>query len=196
MLTEIYLCHACSDHEVEDGHGPGRLTEGLQAARARSRASGVEGGPADSQRTDGGGAGDGGGEDEIAVDFTNRDAPTVCTHYDWADPGDAAAQSMESSEMALMELSRALAELEDAYKVGARHHRVSAPRALSRQASPSSLFRDRSRSDIGKSQSKGPQHRKMETPMGAGGGMGAGADCVGGGAGWHAGCGRGGPGGS
>jgi hypothetical protein len=113
-LTEIYLCHACSYHEIEDGNGPDRLTEGLQTARARSRVTVVEG----SQRTDGGGAGDGGGEDEIAVDFTNRDAPTVCTHYDWADPGDAAAQTMESSEMALMELSRALAELEDAYKVG------------------------------------------------------------------------------
>jgi hypothetical protein len=24
MLTEIYRCHACSSHEVEDGNGPDR----------------------------------------------------------------------------------------------------------------------------------------------------------------------------
>lgn len=40
-------------------------------------------------------------EDEIAIDFTNRDAPTVCTHYDWADAGDAAAENMDTSEAAL-----------------------------------------------------------------------------------------------
>ena len=69
-----------------------QLTEGLQAARRhRARAAGSGGQCGGDEHGDDGG--------EIAIDFTNRDAPTVCTHYDWAAPGDAAAQSMESSEM-------------------------------------------------------------------------------------------------
>jgi hypothetical protein len=33
-LTEIYLCHACSDHEIEDGNGPDRFPEGTWVAGA------------------------------------------------------------------------------------------------------------------------------------------------------------------
>eukprot|EP01047_Picozoa_sp_COSAG01_P071222 COSAG01_NODE_10998_length_2030_cov_2.434490_1_plen_49_part_10 len=38
ILTEIYLCHACSYHEIEDGNGaPGRVGTSAEGAGVRRR---------------------------------------------------------------------------------------------------------------------------------------------------------------
>jgi hypothetical protein len=48
ILTEIYLCHACSYHEIEDGNGPDRFPKhlyGLAAEVAEQAAAPGRGGP-------------------------------------------------------------------------------------------------------------------------------------------------------
>jgi hypothetical protein len=48
ILTEIYLCHACSDHEIEDGNGAEQVVTDVAGVSALE-AAGAPGGAAASQ---------------------------------------------------------------------------------------------------------------------------------------------------
>ena len=64
------------------------------------------------RRTKGGGSAS--AADDLEIDFTNRDAPSVCTHYDWEiAEGDEQIADLDALSHALQELEEAYAEVED-----------------------------------------------------------------------------------